>query len=786
MSHRVEREIAGRPLILETGKLAGQANGAVTVRQGDTILLVTAVAGSPREGIDFFPLTIDFEERLYAVGRIPGSFFRREGRPTQEAILTMRLTDRPLRPLFPKGMRSDLQVIITTLSADQEHDPQHLAIIGASAALSISDIPFGGPISATRIGFIDGKLVANPTFQEQQESALDLMVAGTREAVVMVEAGANEVSEEIVIQGMKLAQIVNGETIDLQEELMRSAAKPKFAVTLPEPAPQELADAVAEAAGDRLDSVLFKPGRKAERDADVAEVKKSVVAGLSDRFDPSEVGKQFEAHLKSQVRKSVVGRGVRLDGRGLDEIRPITCEVGVLPRTHGSGLFTRGETQALSIATLGSLSLKQRLDTIGIEDKKRYMHHYNMPPYSTGEAKRIGSSGRREIGHGALAERALLPMLPDEDEFPYALRVVSEILSSNGSTSMASVCGSTLSLMDAGVPIKKPVAGIAMGLVIGDTPDQFSVLTDILGWEDALGDMDFKVAGTKDGITALQMDLKSTGITFPVIAQALEQAKAARMHILGKMAEAITEARPELSQYAPRMLRIKIDPEKIGAVIGPGGKMIRSIQDQTGASVDIEDDGTVIIGSSSESGAKKAIEMIEGLTKEVEVGEVYTGKVVRTMNFGAFVEILPGKDGMVHISELADFRVNTVDEVVKIGDEVTVMVIEIDRMGRINLSRRAVLEGPEAGGARVRDGAGGGDRGGDRDRDRGGDRGGGDRGGDRDRGPRPYGDRSGGPPRGGSGPPRGGSGGPPRAGNGRGPRPPMRDRDRGPRPQGQR
>ncbi|MSQ25541.1 MAG: polyribonucleotide nucleotidyltransferase [Dehalococcoidia bacterium] len=703
MFHVFERQIAGRTMRVETGKLAGQANGAVTVRVGDSVILVTAVASrKAREGIDFFPLTVDFEERLYARGKIPGSFFKREGRPTAEAILTMRLTDRPLRPLFPKGMRNDVQVIITTMSVDQENPPDILAIVGASAALTISDIPFNGPVGACRIGFIDGRLVANPEMKQMEQSQLDLVVAGTKEAIVMVEAGAKEATEEMVLQGMKLAQIINGEIIDFIEEIRRTVGKQKFTPIIVGSTSKDLEAAVADRVKAGLDSVLFHKGLKADREAGMDGLKADAIAKLADQYPAEQVAGVFESVLKKLVRARVLETGIRADGRTLTEIRPITCEVGVLPRTHGSGLFTRGETQVLTITTLGSPGEKQKLDGLGIEDFKRYMHHYNFPPYSTGEVKRMGGAGRREIGHGALAERALLAVIPSEETFPYTLRVVSEVVSSNGSTSMASVCASTLSLMDAGVPIKSPVAGVAMGLVKGEG-DSYAVLTDIQGMEDFLGDMDFKVAGTADGITALQMDMKTTGITFPIIAEAVAQAKVGRMFILGKMKETITAARPEMSKYAPRMTRITINPEKIGAVIGPGGKMIRSIIEQTGASVDIEDDGTVYIGAASEDSVKRAIGIITGLTKDIEVGEIYTGKVVRLMNFGAFVEILPGKDGLVHVSELSSERVNRVEDVVNIGDEITVMVTEIDRMGRVNLSRKAVLEGLGQGGAHVRE-----------------------------------------------------------------------------------
>ncbi|MBI3744529.1 MAG: polyribonucleotide nucleotidyltransferase, partial [Chloroflexi bacterium] len=614
MSHIFEREIGGRTLRIETGTFAAQANGAVTVRYGDTIVLVTAVASvKPREGIDFLPLTVDYEERLYAAGRIPGSFFRREGRPTTDATLTMRLTDRPLRPLFPKGLRNDVQVIMTALSADRENSPDIIGMIGASAALAISDIPWNGPISGTRIGYVDGRLVVNPTQQQYAASKLELVVAGTKDAVVMVEAGAKEVSEEILLQGMKMAQIINGEVIGLIEEVVKAVGKPKFSVEKPAPVPAEVEAAVAKLMHGRVEQFLYKPGLKTEREEGERNLKADLIGKLGTQYPPEQVDEAFETLFKKEVRDRILQHGLRPDGRKTGEIRKISCSVGLLPRTHGTGLFNRGETQVLSITTLGSIGDKQKLDGLGIEEFKRYMHHYNMPPFATGEAKRIGGTGRREVGHGALAERALLAVIPTEEEFPYTLRVVSEVLSSNGSTSMASVCASTLSLMDAGVPIKAPVAGIAMGLVKGDG-DQFAVLTDIMGMEDHLGDMDFKVAGTEAGVTALQMDMKVTGIGFHVLAQALTQAKDARMFIMGKMRETLAQTRPELSKYAPRMTRIKIDTEKIGAVIGPGGRMIRSIIEQTGASVDIEDDGSVFIGATSEEASKKAIAMIEGLT----------------------------------------------------------------------------------------------------------------------------------------------------------------------------
>jgi len=702
MVHVFEREIGGRVLRIESGKLALQAGGSVTVTYGDTVLLVTATAAPvAREGIDFLPFTVDYEERLYAAGKIPGSFFRREGRPTTEAILAMRQVDRPLRPLFPKHLRNEIQVVITSLSADQENIPDILGIIGASAAVSISAVPFDGPVSGCRIGYVNGELVVNPTFQQLEDSALDLVIAGTKDAVMMVEAGASEVSEALLLQALKLGQIVNAEVVELQEDMVRQLGEPKFKVPEKEHATQAVTDAVVSLVNGRLESMMLDADDKADREAGIARLKTDVVSRLG-QHDSREVGNAYEDLVQDVVRDAIVHKGIRPDGREVKEIRAITCEVGLLPRTHGSGLFTRGQTQVLSVTTLGSMSQQQRLDTIGVEETKRYMHHYNFPPYSTGEVKRVGNPGRREIGHGALAERALEPVLPSEEEFPYVIRVVSEVLGSNGSSSMGSICGSTLSLMDAGVPIKKPVAGVAMGLVKLDN-GEFAVLTDIQGMEDHLGDMDFKVAGTADGVTALQMDIKVKGITFEVMERALDQAKEGRMHILDKMIATIAQARPNLSKYAPRITRIMIPTEKIGAVIGPGGKTIRAIAEETKATIDIEDDGTVLVSSVSEDGSRRAIQIIEGLTKDVEVGIMYTGRVTRTMTFGAFVEIMPGKEGLVHISELAAERVGKVEDVVNIGDEITVMVTELDRMGRINLSRRAVLEGLGGTGARVRD-----------------------------------------------------------------------------------
>ncbi len=693
-----QRQIGSGVFTIETGKLAQQANGSVLVRYGDSMVLVTATMSPPREGLDFFPLTVDFEERLYARGKIPGSFFRREGRPSTEAILTARLTDRPIRPLFPKGFRNEVQIVITALSADQENPHDILAILGASAALGVSDIPFDGPLAATRIGYVDGDFVVNPTYQQLEKSKLDLVVAGTRQGVVMMEAGAVEASEEVVLEAIQRAQQVNLELVQFQEEMVRAVGKPKasFQADLP---PPELESLVASLLNGRLGSVLDAGGGKSLQASALEELKAEMVERLKENYGPAHVGAVFEALLEKEFRSRVLYQGKRPDGRGLRDIRPITCEVALLPRTHGSGLFTRGETQVLAVATLGSVGDAQKVENLTPEETKRFLLHYNFPPYSTGEARRIGSPGRREIGHGALAERALEPVLPSEEDFPYTLRLVAEVLSSNGSTSMGTVCAGTLALMDAGVPIKKPVAGISIGLITGGD-SRFVTLTDIQGLEDHMGDMDFKVAGTDAGITAIQLDITVTSINMDIVRAALEQAREARLFILQRIRETISEARPEISRYAPRMLRITIPVDKIGVVIGPSGKTIRSIIEATKTTIDIQDDGTVIIGSVDGESAQRAIAMIENLTREVKVGDIYTGKVVRITDFGAFVEILPGKDGLVHISELAEYRVPRVEDVVKVGDEITVMVKEIDSLGRINLSRRALLEGAEEAGKR--------------------------------------------------------------------------------------
>ena len=694
--------VAGRALRIEVGKFAQQANGAAAVQYGNTLVLVTACTSSePREGIDFLPLTVDYEERLYAAGKIPGSFIRREGRPTQEAVITSRLIDRSLRPLFPKGFRREIQIVAMVLSVDQENDPDICALTGASAALALSDISFFGPISAIHVGYIDNTLTINPTLPQMEDSLLDLIVASSKESVVMVEANAKQVSEDILLEAIKLGHEANQAIIRLQEELQRIHGKAKEEVEGKELAP-ELSSQIASILSDKLGQALQEP-RKAQRQQALMSLRKEAAETLAGSFSEEEISSAFESQLRLAVRETILETGRHLDGREADEVRPISCEVGILPRTHGSGMFVRGETQVLTVTTLGSVKREQLLDGLGLEETKRFMHHYNFPPFSAGEVKRIGTTGRREIGHGALVERAIAPVLPSEEDFPYTIRLVSEVLSSQGSTSMASACASTLSLMDAGVPIKAPVAGIAMGLVTG-CDGKHVVFTDIVGMEDAYGDMDFKVAGTDRGLTALQLDIKLQGIDYAVLAAALNQARAARLEILAKMSSAISASRSELSPYAPRMYEMTIDPGKIGSVIGPGGRVIRSIIEETKTTIDVKNDGTVMVGSPSEEAAKKAIKIIEDLTRDVEQGEVYTGKVTRLFNFGAMVEILPGKEGLIHISELADYHVAQVEDVVKAGDEVMVKVIGIDSSGRINLSRKAVLEGlSRLPGAKVRD-----------------------------------------------------------------------------------
>lgn len=689
--HSFQMELGGRPLVIESGKMAKQASGAVLVRYGDTAVLVTATASKePREGIDFFPLTVDYEERLYSVGKIPGGFIKREGRPSEAAILASRLIDRPIRPLFAEGFRNDVQIVATVLSVDQDNAPDITAMLGASCALSISDIPFNGPIAGVRVGHIGDKFIINPNVQEQQQSDLNLTVAGTKDAVMMVEAGANEVPEEIILEAISFGHTVIRQLVAFQEDIVAQIGKPKRQLTLYQ-VPEEINTAVREYITENLKNAVANADKLA-REEQIKQVKDETAAHFAEIFpdNKKEIATVMQKVLKEIVRKMITVDKIRPDGRHVEEVRPITCEVGVLARTHGSALFTRGQTQVLNVTTLGPIGDEQILDGLGVEESKRYIHHYNFPAFSVGETKPSRGPGRREIGHGALAERALVPVIPPASEFPYTLRLVSDVLESNGSTSMASVCGSTLSLMDAGVPIKAPVSGVAMGLV--KDGDYFTILTDIQGLEDALGDMDFKVAGTTAGVTAIQMDIKIAGITREILTTALAQAKRGRMFILGKMMEAIDKPRPELSKFAPRIITMEIDPDKIRDVIGPGGKTIKKIIDETGVTIDIEDDGKVFIAAVDMEAGQKAVHIIETLVRDVEVGATYLGKVTRLMNFGAFVEILPGKEGLVHISQLARERVEKVEDVVKPGDEILVKVTEIDRQGRINLSRKALLK----------------------------------------------------------------------------------------------
>jgi polyribonucleotide nucleotidyltransferase len=690
---KFETEYAGQKLTVETGHIAEQANGALLIRCRDTVVLATATANqAPREGIDFFPLTCDYEERLYAIGRVPGSFPRREGRPSEAGVLASRMIDRPLRPLFPKDFRNDVQIIATVLSADQEQDPATLAVTGSSLALAISDIPHGGPVGCVRVGLLDGQLMLNPSLQQIAESELDLVVAGTADSISMVEAGARQVPEDLMLQAMRLAHDEIKRLVAFQLEI-RNALGPKPTMQYPPVATDpEVASAVHDMVADRIGQAARNVD-KAARERQLDELKAEVATSLADRFAEkrADISKAFESETKKAVRNAILHEGVRPDGRRADEIRPIWAQVGVLPRTHGSAIFTRGQTQALSIVTLGSGQDQQKIDGLGLEDFKRFMHHYNFPPYSVGEARFQRAPGRREIGHGALAERAVHNVMPDDADFPYVVRIVTEILSSNGSTSMASVCGSCLALMDAGVPLVAPVAGIAMGLITDEGDDRAAILSDIQGMEDALGDMDFKVAGTQQGITALQMDMKIVGLRWELLEKALEQARVGRIHILGKMAEALAQPRTEMSPWAPRIETIQINPDKIRDVIGPGGKMIRKIVEETGCQIDIEDDGRVSIASANAAAREQALAMIRDLTDDVEIGKIYKGRVARLMSFGAFVEIAPKKEGLVRIGHLAEHRVEKVEDVVNIGDEIMVKVIEVDDRGRINLSRKEAI-----------------------------------------------------------------------------------------------
>lgn len=691
-------QLAGRELSFETGRIPKQASGAVLIRYGDTVLLCTATASAePREGVDFFPLTVDYEERLYAVGKIPGGFIKREGRPTEKAILAARLTDRPCRPLFPDGFRNAVHIVSTVLSVDQDCPPEVLSICGASAALSISNIPFAGPIAAVVVGWIDGRPVINPTQAEAEASRLHLTVASTKDAIMMVEAGAHELTEEEILEAIMAGHEANRAIVELQELMVAEMGQPKMEVSGFKP-DEGIAAEVRQFCQERLYRSV-RTVEKQARETAIEELRNETLAHFTESYPENEqdVRVAFDDLIKEVMRTMIIKENVRPDGRKSDEIRPVTVEVGILPRTHGSGLFTRGQTQVLNICTLGAPGDVQRLDGLGLEEYKRYMHHYNFPPYSVGEAGFMRGASRRDIGHGALAERALLPVLPSQEEFPYTIRLVSEVVESNGSSSMASVCGSTLSLMDAGVPIKKPVSGIAMGLIMEG--DEAAILTDIQGMEDFLGDMDLKVAGTKDGITALQMDIKMKGISRELLAHALAQAKKGYLYILDKMTAVIPEPRAELSPYAPRIITMQIDPDKIRDVIGPGGKMINKIVAETETEIEIEPDGTIYIAAVNAAGGLKAQEMIERLTKDIEVGDTYIGKITRVEKYGAFAEILPGKEGLIHISRLAHERVEKTEDVVKIGDEVPVKVIGIDERGRIDLSRRAAI--PNANGEMI-------------------------------------------------------------------------------------
>ncbi|KUO52273.1 MAG: polyribonucleotide nucleotidyltransferase [Desulfitibacter sp. BRH_c19] len=708
----------GKTLTLQTGKLAKQASGSVLVKFNDTTVLAAATASDePREGIDFFPLTVDYEERLYAVGKIPGGFIKREGRPSEKAILSSRLIDRPIRPLFPEGYRNDVQIVTTVLSVDQDCPPDITAIIGASVALTISKIPFLGPIAAVSVGYVNGQVVVNPSLNETENSVLHLVVAGTKDGIMMVESKSKEVGEEIILEAMEKAHLCIKDIIGFIEKFKNEAQEmglvtEKQKVEIEQPS-DEVKSKVEEIALPKIKELFENassiPWEKAIREKQTKEVKKQIIEKLQDIFaeelleNPNLLKsiKQLMGKIEKKVlRTAMLETGIRIDGRKINEIRPISCEVGLLARTHGTGLFNRGETQVLTVATLGAVRDEQVLDGLGVEESKRYMHHYNFPPYSVGEARFMRGPGRREIGHGALAEKALEAVIPTEDSFPYTIRVVSEVIGSNGSTSMGSVCGSTLSLMDAGVPIKAPVAGIAMGLVKED--DKVEVLSDIQGVEDALGDMDFKVAGTKEGITALQMDIKVAGIDVAILKGALDQAKEGRLHILGKMLEVLSEPRAELSPYSPRIVRMQVDPDKIRDIIGPGGKIIKKIVEQTGAKIDIEDDGTVFVAAIDGKAGENAQKLITALTQDVEIGKIYMGKVTRVTDFGAFVEViegvlgLPGKEGLVHISQLDVKRVEKVEDIVKEGEQVMVKAISFDQQGRLKLSRKEALPGYES------------------------------------------------------------------------------------------
>ena len=692
-NHIFETEIGGKKVTVETGRYCEQADGTCWVKCGETVIMVNVtMAEQPRPGIDFFPLGVDFEEKMYSVGKIPGGFKKREGRPSDKAILTSRLIDRPLRPLFPKGFFNDVSVVATALSIDPDVAPEPLAMLGSSFALTISGIPFAGPTGSVNVALIDGKYIANPNNEEREKSRMSLTVSGTRDAVLMVEAGAKEVTEEEMLGGIMFAHDIIKKLVDFQlkakEEIGKAPKEVEYYVI-----DKELEDAVRAYASEKLDYALDTFDRQ-ERQTRQDEVDKDVKEHFAETFPEKEreIGDVLYKMTKEKVRAKILNNGIRPDGRKLTDIRPIWCDAGVLPRVHGTGVFTRGQTQVLTTLTLGTISDAQKLEGLDDEEVKRYVHHYNMPPYSTGEARQLKSPGRREIGHGALAERALEPVIPSEEEFPYALRLVSEVLSSNGSSSMASVCGSTLALMDGGVQIKAPVAGIAMGLIKDDESGKVAVLSDIQGLEDFLGDMDFKVAGTTKGITAIQMDIKIKGIDENILRTALEQARQGRLYILDKMLAVIDKPRAEISKYAPKIITFTINPDKIKDVIGSGGKTINNIIEETGVKIDIEDDGQVFIATPDSDMAEKAKQIILNIAEDLEVGKIYSGKVARIMNFGAFVDIAPGKEGMIHISKLSSKRVEKVEDVVNIGDEVEVEVIKIDNKGRVDLKLIAKQE----------------------------------------------------------------------------------------------
>jgi polyribonucleotide nucleotidyltransferase len=694
-AHSTQVEIGGRKLTLETGRVAKQADGSVLVRYGDTVILATVVAArSATEGQDFFPLSVDYRERAYAGGRIPGGFFKREGRPAEKEILTSRLIDRPLRPLFPKGFKNEIQLIVLAISSDQENDPGILAMNGASAAVLVAGLPFLGPFGAVRIGQIDGRLVVNPPFADLEESTLDLVVAATEDSVMMVEAGAREVSEDTLVEAIALAHEECRALVRAQRALAQLAGKPRWEFDASAHQDPALEAQVREATRGRIREVVRIP-EKAQRALGLTKLAQEVVAAVDpEGLRKAKVREYLDKLEKQEVRRMVLKDGIRIDGRKSTDTRAISAEVSFLPRTHGSALFTRGETQALVAATLGTKQDEQRVETLEGESTKPFMLHYNFPSFSVGEIRRFGSPGRREIGHGALAERSVLPVLPPRESFPYTLRIVSDILESNGSSSMATVCGASLALMDAGVPIKAPVAGIAMGLI--KEGDRYAILTDIMGTEDHYGDMDFKVAGTEQGLTGLQMDIKIAGVSREIMGEALQKARDARLFVLSRMREAIASPRQELSPNAPRFVTIRIRPEKIREVIGPGGKVVRGIQEQTGVKVDIEDDGRIMLFGVNAQAVQQAVEIIQGICKEVEVGKLSLGKVKKVVDFGAFVEIMPGTEGLLHISQIAEDRTRRVEDVLNEGDQVLVKVLEVDPTGKIRLSRRAALADPEA------------------------------------------------------------------------------------------